>query len=106
MDRKEGCSALLRPQGAVAAVVLGPQVLFCLLRCTIFKILVDYQFTIQVAILSFPPSVQNEEHSISMAGSHGAREMWDSMAWVLEVGRKEAYQEESYMWCGTENVLA
>lgn len=46
MDRKEGCFALLRPQEAMDAVVLGPQVLFCLLRCTIFKIPVNCWFVI------------------------------------------------------------
>lgn len=109
MDRKEGYPALLRPQGGcdcsgagTPGPVLPPQVHYIQDTCE----LLVYHTSVYPWCLSFPSSVQNGEHSIAWQGATGAREMWSSMSWVLEVGRKEAFQEESYMWCGTENVLA
>lgn len=89
--------------------MLGPYILFCLLRCTIFKIPVNDWLTIHVAIscsfLSCP--LLRVENTPCMWQGITELEMWGSMAWVPEVGverRKHDKGKPCVVWA--DNVLA
>lgn len=106
-EHGEGCFALLKRQEAVFTVVLGPQVLFCLLRGTIFKITDNYWITIQVAIgcSFFPPSVESGEHPISWKGITEL-EMWGSKAWVPEVGVARRKHDKEEPLCSVGQIMS